>query len=101
MVIQSPFVRWTLETHPTSMHGVRPMYLFLSAGGEKVVAAISYPGENENPIYRPYHKFIRYYGQRLRLHANLQWASETTLAIWLNVVVHSSTIGILFVISVY
>lgn len=81
MVIQSPFVRWTLETHATSVHGVWPMYLFLSAGGEKVVAAISYQGENGNPIYRPYHRFIRDYGQRLGLLANLQWASETALAI--------------------
>ncbi|KAG5559966.1 hypothetical protein RHGRI_003306 [Rhododendron griersonianum] len=50
--------------------------------------------------------FIRDYGQRLGLHANLEWASETDMAIWLDAAVHnsfvrSSTIGILFITSVY
>lgn len=106
MVIESPFVRWTLESHPTSAYGVWPMYFLLTTEGDKVVAAISYPGENENTIYRLYHRFIQDYGQELGLDANLHWTSEIDLAVWLDAVVHNSfvqnsTVGILFVIFIY
>ncbi|KAE9454052.1 hypothetical protein C3L33_14025, partial [Rhododendron williamsianum] len=72
------------------MHGVRPTYLLLTTDGEKKVAAISYPGENENVIYRPHDRFIHDYDQCLGLHANLQWTSEAALAVWLSVVVYNS-----------
>lgn len=99
MVIHSLFICWTLEKHPTCMHGVRPFYFLLTDEAQKVVAPISYAGEHKNMIYSPYHRFIHDYGERLGLGANLQWTSETSLAIWLNVVVHNSfvhsnTVGI-------
>lgn len=90
MMIRAPFVCWTVENHLTRMHGVRPTYLLLTTDGEKKVAVISYPGENENVIYRPHDRFIHDYDQRLGLHANLQWTSEAALAVWLSVVVYNS-----------
>ncbi|KAI8546307.1 hypothetical protein RHMOL_Rhmol07G0106500 [Rhododendron molle] len=90
MVIRAPFVRWTVKNHLTRMHGVQPTYLLPTTDGQKKVAAISYPGENDNVIYRAHDRFIHDYGQRLGLHANLQWTSEAALAVWLSAVVYNS-----------